>query len=58
MINSPGFEGMYIKHSSDAPGKNVPHLVTLQSDGKFVRDCRLYKSPKICDHAVVAAEIN
>lgn len=58
MINSPGFEGMYIKHSSDASGKNLPHLATQQSAGKFVCDCRLYNSPKICDHAVVAAEIN
>lgn len=57
-VKSPGFEGMYIKHSSDATGKNLPHLVTLQSAGKFVCDCRLHKSAKICEHSVVAAEIN
>lgn len=58
MVKSPGFGGMYIKHSSDATGKNLPHLVTLQSASKFVCDCRLHKSAKICEHSVVAAEIN
>lgn len=58
VVKSPGFEGMYIKHSPDASGKNLPHLVTLQSAGKFVCDCRLYNSAKICEHAVVAAVIN
>lgn len=38
--------------------KNPPHLVTLQSADKIVCDCRLYKSPKICEHYVVTAEIN
>lgn len=56
VVKSPGFEGMYIKHSTDANGKNPPHLVTLQSVGRFVCDCRLYKSAKICEHSVVAAE--
>lgn len=58
VVKSPGFEGMYIKHSFDASGKNLPHLVTQQSAGKFVCDCRLYKSAKICEHVAVAAEIN
>lgn len=58
VVKSPGFEGLYIKHSSDATGKNLPHLVTLQSAGKFVCDYRLYKSAKICEHAVAAPEIN
>lgn len=49
---------MYIKYSTDATGKNPPNLVTLQSVDKFVCDCRLYKSAKICEHSVVAAEIN
>ena len=34
----------------------IVFLVTLQKPGKCVCDCRLYKSSKICEHIVTAAE--
>jgi len=57
VVNAPVFDGIYVQHMSNANTGNIPpHLVTLQKTGKCVCDCRLYKSSKICEHVVTAAE--
>ena len=55
VVNAPGFNGMYVQHMTNT-GNIPPHLVTSQKTGKFVCDCRLYKSSKICEHVITAAE--
>ena len=57
VVNAPGFDVIYVQHMSNANTGNIPpHLVTLQKTGKCVCDCRLYKSSKICEHVITAAE--
>ena len=57
MVNAPDFDEIYVQHMSNANTGNIPpHLVTLQKTGKCVCDCRLYKSSKICEHVVTAAD--
>jgi hypothetical protein len=57
LVQAPGFDGIFVRHSPDDTGIQ-PHLVTQSASGKISYDCNLFKSSKICEHAVSFAQYN
>ncbi|CAC5364286.1 unnamed protein product [Mytilus coruscus] len=57
ILKTPGFEGVYVRHSQKI--ENVePHLVTaVKTSGKIkCNNCSVYTALKICAHSIAAGE--
>ncbi|KAK3087821.1 hypothetical protein FSP39_011070 [Pinctada imbricata] len=57
IVNAPGYDGVFVQHNAERGSSNVPpHMITWTKAGKYVCDCKLYTSLKICEHAVSVAD--
>ena len=55
LVQAPGFGGIFVRPDDTWIH---PHLVTQSASGKINCDCNLFKSSKICEHAVSFAQYN
>ena len=55
IVNAPSYNALMVQHAVGEKN-NPPHLITSTKTGKYVCDCHLYKSFKMCGHTLAAAD--